>query len=303
MKYISILMFSLLLVGCTGEGDDTAQGTADIMQNTESYGVEESDGNLLRAGADESQDTVRENTGEDNNLDTTETNRKVIYTADISVETDNYGAFTNEIQKEAASLGGYVLESSLYNEQAEDLKNGQMTVRIPQEDFHSFLNFVEGGSTKVLDHYVSGEDITEEFVDLESRLKSKEQVEERLLGFLAGAKDTEDLLKISSDLVQVQEEIEMIVGRMNYLQDKSDFSTVTIAIYERNVTLSSVNDDNLNTWEETKQQFMKSINFIITIFSTLTILTIGNLPVLAIIGVLALIGYIFWRKQKRNRGV
>lgn len=296
-KYISILVFSLLLVACTGEEvDDTAEGTADIAHDTESYGVEDSE--LQFSNEEEGQDAETEKSVEDVEVDSAESNRKVIYTADIDVETDDLKTFSNQVQKEAARIGGYVLESTLYNEKTENSKSGQMTIRIPQEDFHPFLDFIEEGSTKVLDHYVSGEDVTEEFVDLESRLKSKEKVEERLLDFLAGAEETEDLLKISNDLARVQEEIEMIVGRMNYLQDKTDFSTITISIRERNVTLSNVNND-LNTWQETKQQFMKSINSIITILSKLSILIIGNLPVLAIIGVLALSGFFIWKKQKK----
>ncbi|MEI3599851.1 MULTISPECIES: DUF4349 domain-containing protein [unclassified Oceanobacillus] len=296
-KYISIFVFSLLLVACTGEEvDDTAEGTADIAHDTESYGVEDSE--LQFSNEEEGQDAETEKSVEDVEVDSAESNRKVIYTADIDVETDDLKTFSNQVQKEAARIGGYVLESTLYNEKTENLKIGQMTIRIPQEDFHPFLDFIEEGSTKVLDHYVSGEDVTEEFVDLESRLKSKEKVEERLLDFLAGAEETEDLLKISNDLARVQEEIEMIVGRMNYLQDKTDFSTITISIRERNVTLSNVNND-LNTWQETKQQFMKSINSIITILSKLSILIIGNLPVLAIIGVLALSGFFIWKKQKK----
>ena len=301
-KYLIILMFSFLLAACTSNGaDNSVEEMADIANETESYGMEESEQQFSEANKEEAQDAETESAGNDDGLDTVEANRKVIYTADISVETDDFESFSNVIQKEAKKIGGYVLESTLYNEQVEDLKSGQMTVRIPQEDFHTFLDVIEEGSTKVLDHYVSGEDVTEEFVDLESRLKSKEQVEERLLEFLDGAEETEDLLKISHDLAKVHEEIEMIVGRMNYLQDKTDFSTVTISIQERHVTLSSVNDGDLNTWGETKQQFMKSINFLISAFSALTVFLIGNLPILIIVGALMLISFFIWRKQKKNK--
>ncbi|MCF3943274.1 DUF4349 domain-containing protein [Oceanobacillus alkalisoli] len=301
-KYLIILMFSFLLAACTSNGaDNSAEEMADIANETESYGMEESEQQFSEANKEEAQDVETESAGNDDGLATVEANRKVIYTADISVETDDFEVFSNVIQKEAKKIGGYVLESTLYNEQVEDLKGGQMTVRIPQEDFHTFLDVIEEGSTKVLDHYVSGEDVTEEFVDLESRLKSKEQVEERLLEFLDGAEKTEDLLKISNDLAIVQEEVEMIVGRMNYLQDKTDFSTVTISIQERHVTLSSVNDGDLNTWGETKQQFMKSINFLISAFSALTIFLIGNLPILITVGALMLISFFIWRKQKKNK--
>lgn len=225
-------------------------------------------------------------------------NRKVIYTADLQVEVESYQEITEHIQKETERLGGYIVESNLYNDS--DGRSGQITVRIPQEDFRTFIEIVEKGSTRVVEQTVSGQDVTEEFVDLESRLKSKRQVEERLLEFLTNAEKTEDLLKISNDLADIQEEIETLIGRMNYLQDKTDFSTVTIRIYENNVTLSSIDDDDLNTWEETKKQFMRSVNFVISVFSGIIVFFIGNLPVFLLVGVLLLIGFLTWRRKRKS---
>lgn len=225
-------------------------------------------------------------------------NRKVIYTADLQVEVESYQEITEHIQKETERLGGYIVESNLYNDS--DGRSGQITVRIPQEDFRTFIEIVEKGSTKVVEQTVSGQDVTEEFVDLESRMKSKRQVEERLLEFLTNAEKTEDLLKISNDLADIQEEIETLIGRMNYLQDKTDFSTVTIRIYENNVTLSSIDDDDLNTWEETKKQFMRSVNFVISVFSGIIVFFIGNLPVFLLVGVLLLIGFLTWRRKRKS---
>lgn len=225
-------------------------------------------------------------------------NRKVIYTADLQVEVESYQEITEHIQKETERLGGYIVESNLYNDS--DGRSGQITVRIPQEDFRTFIEIVEKGSTRVVEQTVSGQDVTEEFVDLESRMKSKRQVEERLLEFLTNAEKTEDLLKISNDLADIQEEIETLIGRMNYLQDKTDFSTVTIRIYENNVTLSSIDDDDLNTWEETKKQFMRSVNFVISVFSGIIVFFIGNLPVFLLVGVLLLIGFLTWRRKRKS---
>ncbi len=87
---------------------------------------------------------------------------------------------------------------------------------------------------------------------------------------------------------------------MNYLQDKTDFSTVTIRIYENNVTLSSIDDDDLNTWEETKKQFMRSVNFVISVFSGIIVFFIGNLPVFLLVGVLLLIGFLTWRRKRKS---
>src|SRR5690625_5914174 len=165
----------------------------------------------------------------------------------------------------------------MYEDQENESKHGQITVRIPQEKFQEFIKLVEEGSYKVLESSTSGQDVTEEYVDLESRLKSKRVVEERLISFMEQAEKTEDLLKISNDLAEVQEQIEELTGRMKYLQNKSDLATVTIYIQESNVELSGTGKDKLNTWEETEQQFMKSINFLIITFSSLFIFFVEGL--------------------------
>ncbi|NBJ71147.1 MULTISPECIES: DUF4349 domain-containing protein [Clostridia] len=74
-------------------------------------------------------------------------------------------------------------------------------------------------------------------MDLESWLHSKKVVEKRLLAFIEQAAKTEDLLNISADLAKVQEEIEQITGRMNYLQNKADLATVHIEVRENDVSL------------------------------------------------------------------
>src|SRR5690625_6804027 len=101
-----------------------------------------------------------------------------------------------------------------------------MTVRIPEKHFQTFLTDTEEEAAEVLSRNVSGQDVTEQYVDLESRLKSKHAVEERLLAFMEDAKKTEDLLKISKDLATVQEDIEVIVGKMKYLENQSEERSV-----------------------------------------------------------------------------
>src|SRR5690625_1979958 len=173
--------------------------------------------------------------------------RKVIYNAELHIEVKSYQQTLNDIQKQVTNFHGYIVESSMYEEQENGAKIGQITARVPQEKFQDFIKLVEDGSSKVVESSTSGQDVTEEYVDLESRLKSKRIVEDRLLSFMEQAKKTEDLLKISSDLAEVQEEIEAISGRMKYLQNKSDLATITIYIDEKNVKISGTGKDNLNT--------------------------------------------------------
>src|SRR5699024_10408113 len=133
----------------------------------------------------------------------------------------------NDLDEEITELDGYIVDSNINEDEEEGSKNGHITARIPQEDFKSFIKTVEEGSSKVLENSTSGEDVTEEYVDLESRLKSKEVVEDRVLAVVGEADKTGDLLNISNGLAEVQEEIEALKGQINYLDDKSDLATVS----------------------------------------------------------------------------
>ncbi|MGX1194173.1 DUF4349 domain-containing protein [Metabacillus sp. SLBN-84] len=226
--------------------------------------------------------------------------RKVIYTADMSVRVKSYQEAVSSIQKTLASLGGYIMESNTYSGEEDQPQEGTLTVKVPQEAFQSFLTMVEKGSIKVENQTVSGQDVTEEYVDLESRLKSKKTVEERLLSFMKEAQKTEDLLKISNDLSAVQEEIEQLTGRINYLNNQTSFATVSIHLSENKINVPGLENENLNTWLKTKQKFMESLNTLLSAGSAIIVFTAGNLPVLAVI---FLAGFAIWLavKKRMNR--
>ncbi|GIN89424.1 hypothetical protein J22TS1_04750 [Siminovitchia terrae] len=178
--------------------------------------------------------------------------------------------------------------------------SGHVIVRIPEKHFQTFLNDTEDEVSEVLGRNVSGQDVTEEYVDLESRLKSKRAVEERLLGFMKEAQKTEDLLKISSDLAKVQEEIEVLVGKVKYLENQTAFSTVEIFMQESKVVVPGVGDGDLDTWEKTKKQLAVSLNFLLAAASGLVVFFVGNLPVILLL-VLIGVGIFYLVKRKRRK--
>lgn len=114
------------------------------------------------------------------------------------------------------------------------------------------------------------------------------------------AKDTKTLLEISNELAKVQEEIETIQGQMKYLENQTSLSTVTINLFEKTVVVPGFDNDKQNTWDQTKKQFMNSINYIAAFFSGLFILIIGNIPILAILALIGGIIYIVWRRVKKK---
>ncbi|RDW21313.1 DUF4349 domain-containing protein [Oceanobacillus arenosus] len=290
-----ILGFSILMVACSNDMENTAlDGVADMA--TEESTVEReispiTGTNGEQAGNSEDGSAVAQKS---------EANRKVIYNANIHIKVKDYRQAVNDIQVMTSNRGGFVVESNMLVDYEGGPTNGYITARIPQNQLQAFIQFVEEGSSKVIESTISGEDVTEEYVDLESRLKSKHVVEARLLSFMEQAESTEDLLAISDNLATVQGEIEEITGRMKYLQNKADLATVTIYIQEENVTISGINEDELNTWERTTQQFTKSINLLLSTFSSLFIFLVGNIPVFILLGIIGFVVFLIARNRRRN---
>jgi len=289
---VSFIFLCFILTACGDTANDSEQSdrmadkaveedSADIMSG---FGSEQN----IEVG-EEPDIALEENNDTENEKLDDQLKRKVIYTADLHIEVKSYQQTLQDIQEQVNEFEGYIVESNMYEDEDGTSKQGHVRARIPQEKFEDFISFVEDGSSKVIESSTSGQDVTEEYVDLDSRLTSKRVVEDRLLSFMEDAEKTEDLLQISSDLANVQEEIEEITGRMKYLDNQSDLATVSIHIQELNMQLSSTGKDDLNTWEQTKEQFMKSINFLISAFSSLFVFFIGNVPVFILIGIIGFI--------------
>ncbi|WP_144538508.1 DUF4349 domain-containing protein [Psychrobacillus sp. FSL K6-2843] len=290
IKLVSFL-FVFLLVGCSAN-EESAKSD---MLETDSADYSNEVANISEEAKEES---LTDQSKETESSKETKTQRMIIHNADISANVKELSVAQEKITQKVKKYNGYIVESTVYQE-SESNSYGKMVVRVPEEHFETFLVEAESEVTKVLEHNVTGEDVTEQYVDLESRLKSKRAVEARLLVFMEKAEKTEDLLKISDDLAKVQEEIEIIVGKMKFLENQTSLSTIEMTLYENKIVVPSIENDDLNTWEKIKKQFVTSINFLLSIGSSILVLLLGNLPVLIILGVLAFISYSLFKRRKK----
>lgn len=227
-------------------------------------------------------------------------NQMVIYQAELQLRVKKFEQTLQNLEAQVVKYGGYISESNVSKDGVEQV-SGRITVRIPQKDFQAFLHDAEGQAAEVLQRNITGTDVTEEYVDLDSRLKSKRVVEERLTSFMQSAQKTEDLLKISADLAAVQEEIETIQGRMKYLENQTSLSTVHISLFENKVIVPNLEDGDLNTWDKTKKQFMKSTNMLLAAISGFIVFVIGNFPILGILAVVTVLIYLYIKKFRKRR--
>jgi uncharacterized membrane protein len=291
---IYFLLFLLLLSGCSGENKSSSSDKSSSKADSKTEIMNDTKGTA---------DAISEKSGTGINpaVENKEvsTERMVIHNAELQLKVKNLEAKHMKLEDKVKQYGGYIVESNVYSE-TEGYLNGLIVARIPEKNFQKFMDDAEATALKVMERTVKGKDITEEYVDLQSRLKSKRTVESRLLDFMGKAEKTEDLLKISSDLATVQQEIETIIGRMKFLDNQVAYATVTINTSEKKVIVPAIDKEDLHTWKKTTQQFAGSINFLMAALSAVIVFTIGNLPVIVILFAIAWGVYIVIKRRKKR---
>lgn len=155
--------------------------------------------------------------------------RLIIRTADMSVVAADTEAALAQIAAMADSSGGWVVSSNVY-QSTDTAKTGYIQIRIPAEGFQSVLDAIAGLAVEVTSLSTSGQDVTEEYVDVSARLGNLEATAARLRQFLAEAETVEEALAVNMELSRVEGEIEALKGRMQYLEQSSAFSSIAVNV-------------------------------------------------------------------------
>ncbi len=156
---------------------------------------------------------------------------KLIKTANYSFEVDNVKKSTEAIIQSLRKYPAYISSSSLHLENFE-LKN-KITIRVQNEYFHELLQEIDLQAVYVNHRDVSTNDVSKEFVDLDSRLKTKREVEARYMDILRKKAGTiEELLNAEQQIGALHEEIEATISRVNYLKEQVSYSTINLEFYQ-----------------------------------------------------------------------
>ena len=156
------------------------------------------------------------------------TERMIVRNGDMSLVVEDVATARDEIDQLAVSLGGWVVDSNIYGEEEET--RGWISIRVPSEKFDQALTELRALAVRVTSESTSTQDITEEYVDLESRLRNAEATEDQYLALLEKAEAVEDILRIYEALSRIRYEIEQIKGRMQYLEQKSAMSLISVSL-------------------------------------------------------------------------
>ena len=158
------------------------------------------------------------------------TNRKIIKNADVRLLVKDTEVAVNRSTQIISDLGGYLVSSRIWYQDyyGNNLMYATLTLGIPVDEFERALTRMRELSIRVLDETASGEDVTEQYVDLQSQLTNLEATRARIQEFLTDAKTVDEALRINQELSNIEAQIEQIKGQMNYISDRSAFSTITV---------------------------------------------------------------------------
>jgi hypothetical protein len=160
--------------------------------------------------------------------------RKIIRDADLTMEVPSTTETQRRVTSIAESYGGFVVTSEAKQREASEPAKRtldiKLVVRVPSNQFGAALNEIEGLATNLTQRNVTGQDVTEEFIDLEARLKTQKALEVQFLEIMRQAKKVTDALEVQSQIADVRTEIEKLEGRRRFLESRTSLSSITVNI-------------------------------------------------------------------------
>ena len=227
-KLIVIVLIGALAVvalACSSGDDDESAATADAGAVEESAGEADASAGDAVAVSQQSGGASLPAIGP-----------SIVQTASLAlaVPRDEFETTIQRARTIATGAGGFVVSSSASQGEENRLVRGSLVVRVPERTYARVLEQLSGlGLVEAREE--AGQDVSQELVDLQARIRHLEAVEARLLGFLEEADTVAAALTVQSELNRVQLELERATGRLAYLDDQVSFATISLDVRERQV--------------------------------------------------------------------
>jgi len=213
---------------------------------------------------------------------------KIIKSANVRYKVNNVRKSTEQIKRIAERYNAYVSDQRFTNDLYK--KENRFTLKVPQTNFDKIMDSVKHVVDFVEYENITTKDVTEEYIDIESRLKIKLEVKKRYESILRNnAKTVEDILKTEEKLRVIQEEIESAQGRLKYLTNKVAYSTIQIDLYETVEYEEEPVSYKKSFWDKTKDGLSNGLSLI----EGVVVFLFNIWPLL----IIAIISYVFVKKR------
>lgn len=156
--------------------------------------------------------------------------KKIIKTATLQAEVKDYGLYSKGLSQKVKSLGGYI--SSEQQARTDYRIENSVTIKVPVAQFDAAVETILKDVEQVETRQISSEDVSTAYIDSKSRLEARKQVRLRYLELLKSAKNMSDIIEVQKEINSIEEEIELVSGRINYLGYASAMSTIQLTYYQ-----------------------------------------------------------------------
>ena len=307
------LIAGLLLAGCSSKPSETPADDGEYYSQAEVGGAE-----APNAAPGYDTDMAKEDTATaadesggagggieyDDSMLQPDVNRKIIYYGTISAQTKNFDEDYNVILAKLNEMGGYVQSSSVSGTKPEEWeetgRSAQMTLRVPSVKFDEFMKFL-GGMGETLSTTVNGEDVSLQYFDVETRLKTLRTREDRLEALLEKAETMEDIISLEQALADVSYEIQSLEMNLRNYDSLIDFSSVTITLQEVQVVTKVAPSSPKTLGERISSGFYSVLNVLSDIGEGLLVFLIAGSPVLVPLAAIIVLIVILTKRSRRRR--
>ncbi len=219
---------------------------------------------------------------------------KIIYTANLSIESKDYDASRDALNAALSDADGY-MESSNESTYTGSSRSLSLTLRVPQDNYESFLSAAaEAGN--VVNKSEQADDVTSQYLDVEARVNNLVAQRTRLQELQAGAENLSDLLEIESSLSDVQYQLESYQSQLDWYNQQIECCTVYVTLSE----VKEYTPAEENFGEQLASSFRNGWSGFISGMQQLVVCIIGVWPLLLLLAVLA-VGILLWRRRRAHR--
>jgi hypothetical protein len=232
--------------------------------------------------------------------------RLVIQNADLTLVVKDPKAKMDAVSAMAVRMGGFVVSSNLYETYTNSgvkVPEGSIVIRVPVEKLDDALKEIKGDAVEVQNENRSGQDVTQSYTDLESRLRNLESAEKQLTEIMSRAEKTEDVMMVFNQLTQIRSEIEIIKGQMQYYEQSADLSAISLRL----VAEETIKPIEIGGWKPegvVRDAVQALINFLQSFVDFLIWFVIFVLPMLIVILIplwLIWLGVRAWLKRGKKQ--
>ncbi|MCA6065776.1 DUF4349 domain-containing protein [Chryseobacterium sp. RG1] len=238
MKKLSISLFCLIIISCNkSEHIAKEEVRADLTEVLQEDKVASVSSPVASYASQPSDKTVSENKTPSPTQRIDTISKKIIKNGDMRIQVGDIKKSQNQINEIIKNNQAYIQKEEFQNTDTDE--NLYITIRVPHKNFDTLVNSFSNGVGSVLSKNISSNDVTEEYTDVSIKLANKKIYLEKYRDMLKSAATTKDMLEIQEKIRELEDEIDVSEGRLRFIDDRVNYSTLNLNLYKEKVRSSA----------------------------------------------------------------